>query len=64
MSGPKDASHSMARLRHVTLGDDDDVVRQQPLYLKSVRNTTPPVQPHVGTGIYHMGNVKKLLHTM
>jgi hypothetical protein len=33
-------------------------VRQQPRILKSTRNTTQPVRPHVGTSIYHIGSLQ------
>jgi|AntRauMFilla1563_2_1112583.scaffolds.fasta_scaffold320466_1 hypothetical protein len=32
-------------------------VRQHQLILKSMQNTTPPVQAHVGTGIYNIGSL-------
>jgi hypothetical protein len=38
-------------------------VRQQPLVQKSMRNTTPSVRPHMGTGNYHRGSLQELPHT-
>jgi hypothetical protein len=37
-------------------------VRQQPLVLKSMRNTTPPVRPHV-VGMHHICSLQELQHT-
>jgi hypothetical protein len=39
-------------------------VRQQPLTLKSMRNTMSPVRLHVGTGIYHKGSLQEQSHAM
>jgi hypothetical protein len=39
-------------------------VRQPPLIIKSMRNTTLPVRPHVGTGIYHIGSLQERPHTI
>ena len=43
---------------------DDDAVRQQSLILMSMRNTTQPVRLHAGTGIYHIGSLQELPHTI
>jgi hypothetical protein len=63
--GPKGRSRSKAtHSPHLDQAPPSLDVRQQPLILKSMQNDTPPVRSHVDTGIYHIGSLQELPHTM
>jgi hypothetical protein len=61
LQGSDSSPHSLARP-----GSSSSLqcTSQQPKIRKSMKNTTPPVRPRVGTCINHIGSLLELLHTM
>jgi hypothetical protein len=62
----KGGVRSEARLRPVAYGQAATISRCAPAATnpKVLCNTVPPVQPHVGRGIYLIGSLQKLPHTI